>query len=67
MMAFAHILVDAMWQPDARIARAGGPAFGCGESPSRITDGEQPLYRIATQEKSIEGVGTGSVGQRRKR
>jgi hypothetical protein len=67
MTAFAHTLLDANWQPDARFARAVGMARGCGESQSRSEAVVQPLYRITQQETPIVGAGTGSVGRRRKR
>lgn len=68
MTAFAHTPLDAMWQPDARLARALATAFGQGsaESQSGILGVEQPVYGI-TQGRPIEGVGTGGVGRRRKR
>jgi hypothetical protein len=67
MTAFAHIRLDATWQPNARLARAVGVAFGRGESQSRSETVVQPRYRIAKQEQPIEGPGTGTVGRRRKR
>ena len=67
MTAFAHNLIDAKWQPDARLARAGGMAFGCGESPAPNQGLVQPLYGRAQQDKTIEGAGTGRVRRRRKR
>ena len=67
MTAFAHNLIDAEWQPDARLARAGGMALGCGESPSRNEGVVQPLYALTQQDKTIEGTGTGRLRRRRKR
>jgi hypothetical protein len=67
MTILAHMLLDASWPADARLARARAVAFGCGESASNRTGVVQPLYRITEQEQPIEGSGTGSVGRRRKR
>ena len=66
MTAFPNPLFDAMWQPIARSARAGGTAFGERDSRSASEGVVQRLYRIAEQSKSIERFGTGKVGRRRK-
>jgi hypothetical protein len=66
MTTFAHTLFDAMWQPNARPARAGGTAFGERDSRSASEGVVQRLYRIDEQSNSIERFGTGKVGRRRK-
>jgi hypothetical protein len=68
MTVFAHTLLDATWQPDARLARAVGMACGRGESPYRNEAVVvQPLAGITEQGQTREGPGTGIVGRRRKR
>lgn len=64
MTVYAHTLLDASWQPDARLARVGAMPFGCGEAESR-SKGVVRLYRI-TEQQPLKGVGTGGVGRRRK-
>src|SRR5690348_3938128 len=67
MTAFAHPQLDAMWQPDARRARACRRVVGYDESQFESARVGQPLSLISKQGTRIEGSGTGSVGRRRKR